>query len=207
MLNSKSNNLRNSKDMIKEYDNQSGFGAVEALLIVVIVALIGFVGWFVYNSNQKASNTINSANQANSNSGSVSLTSTKTADAAGTRAKNIATALLVYEKGNKSQPAATYLQSYVNKHVNDGEFTSAFKTAADNGTAFNASGADLVSCTSGIAPSTFKVASSTLNGDTAVVKLDQLVSNKTTGDTLAPEVTLQYLHSNWSIDQYACVTK
>jgi len=41
--------------------NQQGFGAVEGLLIVVVVAVIAFVGWYIYNGNKKASNTYNAA--------------------------------------------------------------------------------------------------------------------------------------------------
>ncbi|MBI2589068.1 hypothetical protein HYW35_02610 [Candidatus Saccharibacteria bacterium] len=34
--------------------NQKGFSAVEGLLILIIVGLLGFVGWYVWNSNNKA---------------------------------------------------------------------------------------------------------------------------------------------------------
>ncbi len=33
--------------------NQKGFGAIEAILILIIVAIIGFVGWYVWKQNQK----------------------------------------------------------------------------------------------------------------------------------------------------------
>jgi hypothetical protein len=33
--------------------NQKGFGAIEALLILIIVAGLGFVGWYVMNSNKQ----------------------------------------------------------------------------------------------------------------------------------------------------------
>lgn len=47
--------------MQKQKINQKGFGAVEAILILVIIGLIGFVGWFVYNSNNKATDTLKNA--------------------------------------------------------------------------------------------------------------------------------------------------
>gem|GEM_PF-5416893 len=33
--------------------NQHGFGAIEGLLLLVIVSLIGFVGWYVWQSKNK----------------------------------------------------------------------------------------------------------------------------------------------------------
>jgi hypothetical protein len=38
----------------KLYKNETGFTAVEAVLVVVIVVLIGASGWFVYKNHQKA---------------------------------------------------------------------------------------------------------------------------------------------------------
>jgi len=51
--------------------NQKGFGAVEALLIVVIVGLIGFVGWYVWNAksdseSQFKASTSNESKDSNS---------------------------------------------------------------------------------------------------------------------------------------------
>lgn len=41
------------KSMIKLSKNEQGFSAFEATLVLVIVALVGLVGWFVYNSQHK----------------------------------------------------------------------------------------------------------------------------------------------------------
>ncbi|MEK7059705.1 MAG: hypothetical protein AAB971_03035 [Patescibacteria group bacterium] len=41
--------------------NQRGFAAVETILIIVIVAIIGGAGYFVYSSNKKTNDTLNSA--------------------------------------------------------------------------------------------------------------------------------------------------
>lgn len=41
---------------------QRGFSAVESLLIVVILGLVGFTGWFVYHSKQTADKTLASSN-------------------------------------------------------------------------------------------------------------------------------------------------
>lgn len=44
--------------------NQNGFGAIEALLILVTVGIIGFTGWFVWHSNNKASNDLKSSSSS-----------------------------------------------------------------------------------------------------------------------------------------------
>ncbi len=43
--------------MGKLRNNEKGFGTVEIILIVVIVALIGVVGWFVYKNHNKTTST------------------------------------------------------------------------------------------------------------------------------------------------------
>lgn len=55
--------------MRKLKDNRQGFALVESLLIVVIIALISFVGWYVYHAMKNTNNTYNSATKtSNSNS-------------------------------------------------------------------------------------------------------------------------------------------
>ncbi|HEV2120223.1 MAG TPA: hypothetical protein VGS11_09005, partial [Candidatus Bathyarchaeia archaeon] len=55
---------------------QEGFSAVEALPLVILVALIGVSGWFVYNNHRKTTTTksssvsnIQSSNQSNTYAG------------------------------------------------------------------------------------------------------------------------------------------
>jgi len=43
--------------------NQKGFSALEGLLILVIVSLIGFVGWYVFHTKASVNNTYKSAVQ------------------------------------------------------------------------------------------------------------------------------------------------
>ncbi|MDB5170524.1 MAG: hypothetical protein JWO35_218 [Candidatus Saccharibacteria bacterium] len=56
--------------------NQDGFSAVETVLILVIVGLIGFVGWYVYNSKNKSDATLDQASKSSQTS-----TPTKKTDA------------------------------------------------------------------------------------------------------------------------------
>lgn len=48
-------------------DNQKGFTAVEAVLILVITGILSFVGWYVYHSKNNASSTYNSAANTSAN--------------------------------------------------------------------------------------------------------------------------------------------
>ncbi len=47
--------------MGKLENNQKGFSAIEIVLVVVILALIGVVGWLVYKNRHQSTNTVNSA--------------------------------------------------------------------------------------------------------------------------------------------------
>jgi hypothetical protein len=44
--------------------NQSGFAAIEAVLILVVVAILGFTGWFVWHAKQNADKSLNAANSS-----------------------------------------------------------------------------------------------------------------------------------------------
>jgi Tfp pilus assembly protein PilE len=44
---------------------QSGFGVVEVILIVVVLALVGVGGWYVWNASQKSNNNSASTNSGN----------------------------------------------------------------------------------------------------------------------------------------------
>lgn len=59
--------------------NQRGFGAIEAILILVIVILLCFTGWFVYKHNHKSSNqaVINAPAKSVTDSSSKSTTTAK----------------------------------------------------------------------------------------------------------------------------------
>lgn len=43
---------------MKIYKNQSGFGTVETLLVVVLVGIIGFTGWYVWQANKDVNDSL-----------------------------------------------------------------------------------------------------------------------------------------------------
>jgi uncharacterized protein HemX len=63
--------------MAKLSKEQSGFSIVETVLLLVIVAAIAGVGWYVYHAQQKTSDTFNAATE-NSNNVSPQFKSKKT---------------------------------------------------------------------------------------------------------------------------------
>ncbi|MDL2363040.1 MAG: hypothetical protein QFB86_01500 [Patescibacteria group bacterium] len=50
--------------MSKIQNNQSGFSAIEGLLILAVVAIIGGTGWYVYNANKSTSNTYTTSSRS-----------------------------------------------------------------------------------------------------------------------------------------------
>lgn len=53
------------------FKNQKGFTALEAILIIVIIAVVGFAGWYVYKANNKKDdNKTTTSQQANNTDGS-----------------------------------------------------------------------------------------------------------------------------------------
>jgi hypothetical protein len=51
---------------LRQRSGQAGFSVVEGLLILVIVGVLGGVGWYVYDSNQKANDNLNNADSSSS---------------------------------------------------------------------------------------------------------------------------------------------
>ena len=49
--------------------NQQGFAAIEAVLVVIVLGIIGFTGWFVYHSKQTTNKTLDQTSAASSAAG------------------------------------------------------------------------------------------------------------------------------------------
>ena len=63
--------------MGKSKNTETGFSAIEGLLILIIIGIVGFAGWYVYDAHKKANATYNAASQS----------STSTAKAASSTAR------------------------------------------------------------------------------------------------------------------------
>lgn len=48
---------------------QDGSGAIEIILIILVVVAIGFVGWFVYHTKQSSDKTLDQATSTSQNAG------------------------------------------------------------------------------------------------------------------------------------------
>jgi cytoskeletal protein RodZ len=59
---------------------QQGFSIVEGLLILVIVGILGFTGWYVYHSQKNASNSYSNSVAGSSQTGTASKVSAKPAN-------------------------------------------------------------------------------------------------------------------------------
>lgn len=49
--------------MNKTISKQNGFAVVETILIFIIIGLLGFIGWYVYDTNHKTNATLDSTNK------------------------------------------------------------------------------------------------------------------------------------------------
>jgi hypothetical protein len=178
--------------------DQKGFAPVEIILVtVIVIALVG-LGFYVYHSNKNANKNLNSATNSSNSVSALDNKSTDTADAAGIRAKEAAIGLLGLVKAKDSD-----FKDYVDKHVNDGTFTTGFKTQVDKGTAL-AKESDVYCSTiapAGTVPLTFTVLTSRLAGYYATVNL-QAKSGQLTAT--GPSISLIYANNVWSVDEYSC---
>lgn len=64
---------------MKGIRNQRGMGAVEVLLILVVVGILGFTGYFVWHSQQSTSKTLDQTAKTDSSASAPATSQTKTA--------------------------------------------------------------------------------------------------------------------------------
>ncbi|HSW78416.1 MAG TPA: hypothetical protein VLF88_00140 [Candidatus Babeliales bacterium] len=63
--------------------NQKGFGAVEGILVLIIVGLLCFIGWYVYDTKNKTDQTLETVDKtSNSSTTAASKSDTATTDKA-----------------------------------------------------------------------------------------------------------------------------
>jgi uncharacterized protein HemX len=66
-------------------NNQKGFGAVEGLLLIIIVLLVGFIGYYVYHTRNNTNLTYDRAASSINSTSKVQSTSNKPTDEASIR--------------------------------------------------------------------------------------------------------------------------
>jgi prepilin-type N-terminal cleavage/methylation domain-containing protein len=52
--------------MFQRLKNQQGFGIIEMLLVIILLSLVGFIGYYVYHANNKATDTYDQTTNASS---------------------------------------------------------------------------------------------------------------------------------------------
>jgi hypothetical protein len=191
---------------------QKGFGAVEGLLILILISILGFTGYYVYH-------TRNNANSTYDNSSNTSITTS-----ANHQSKTLSGAVeqtqKVYDawnkeiiQGQKLNDSSSWAQNPDNttaasdlQLINNNKklFTPAFVTKANNYRATNVTppGFGLLGCQSGIAyyhNDSLKVTGDKVAGDTAqaTVTYDQGRQGTTTVTVL---VSLKYANGAWAVD-------
>ncbi|HXE10239.1 MAG TPA: hypothetical protein VN554_02325 [Verrucomicrobiae bacterium] len=179
--------------------NQKGFAALEAVLVIVILAIVGGTAYYVYHANNKSTDTQNAAHT--SVESAQATTTTKSASAAGVQAKKIYGNLLnAYKKNGTAK--TDWDVTYVDSPAAKDQFTADFKKTVDAGTAWSSPGPF---CTSTYTFEGFTVDKSTLSGDTANVSLALTVKGKKSADYPTPvNLTLQYASGKWAIAQQEC---
>lgn len=70
--------------MASTHKNQRGFSTVEGVLVVVALALIGFVGWYVYHTRQNSNKALDAANNTSNSAGPRFTSNSKAADSGST---------------------------------------------------------------------------------------------------------------------------
>lgn len=181
--------------------NQKGFAAMEAVLVIVIVAILAGTGYYVYHANNKVTDTQNAAQTA-AESAAVASTSTKSAVSAGAQAKKVYVNLLQAYDTNGAKDK-NWDVKYVDSSAAANEFTKTFKASVDAGTAWPGG----VFCTDKYTFEGFIVDRSSLSGDTATVTLSPTVKGKKSSDYPLPiQLTLQYADKRWAIDSQGCLT-
>lgn len=107
--------------MTSTKDDQRGFSAIETALVVVIVALIGFVGWYVYHSKQKSDDALNAAASTSQNASPAFKKSTKAAGSTSTTSSSASTSSLQTDlnSATSSSNAGSQDLSNTNNSLND----------------------------------------------------------------------------------------
>lgn len=187
--------------MGKIHKDQRGFSVVEGFLVLVIIGLVAFIGWYVWHSKNATDKTLSSANKSSSSAVAKSTSPKQpvgSLDDAKAQAVKTGDGLLA---ASKSTTDPNPPKTYVSAHTNDGQFTSAFVASVNSGRAFK----DGALCTNNFNFDSFTASDASISGKTATITLLQTVSGNTSYWSTHPKLTLVYSNGTWSVDQYTCI--
>ncbi len=112
---------------MKIRNNQSGTGVLEALLILVIVGILGFTGWFVWSSQKSANDTYNNTDKSDALTAAEGKAKADNSSAA-TNSKLIKADYLVVKEWGVKIPIDESLSGlvYTYERFEDGRYLPAF---------------------------------------------------------------------------------
>lgn len=102
--------------MQKIFRHEHGFSSIEIVLVIVIVAVIGGVGYYVHTSSKKSADTLSSANQNASNSPKFTNRKAAAGSTTSTSNSSLQSAL---SSASSSVSQSNQAQSSANNAVND----------------------------------------------------------------------------------------
>jgi hypothetical protein len=167
--------------MNKMKRNQKGFGAVEGLLILILLSILGFTGYYVYHTRNNANSTYNkTASSTNSPQTASKLTLddavSRTQTAYDAWDKSITQGQVLQDKSNWANNPNNGLSAQDLQIINNNKswFTSAFVAKVNKYRETNTTPPSygLLGCQGGIAyyhNGSLKVTGDKVNGDTAQV--------------------------------------
>lgn len=188
-------------------NNKKGFALIEGLLIILILAVVGFGGYNVLN-NQHKSKTANSTSTSNTPVSDPTLaqavTQTQTAYDAWTKAAT--NGQVLQDKSQWAQNNVLAAEDLQLINNNKSWFTASFLAKANNYENTNAqpTGGEFFACTSGIAyyNADAKATGDRLSGQTANVTVNYTDGSPGTGGetSYSIPITLKATNGLWAID-------
>lgn len=125
--------------MSRKILNQKGFTAIEAILILVIIAVIGGTGYYVYHANKKTNDTLDAAGKSSQSSPAQRKTTTSKGSTSSAKTTSPATSqnyVTIKEWGVRAPYSGAYHLTYSIKNDGGDEqfatFTSAELASADS---------------------------------------------------------------------------
>lgn len=167
--------------------DQSGFGAVETILVIIIIALAGVVGWFVYDRHNNKTTTPTSSATIPPSTTPTNNTAEQTAASDNVKA--------FYKGYLKSSPMTSFLETAVTQN----QITSVASKSISH-----IQGYDLPTCSqSPLQYSQYSFSTPVLTDSTGTMTVSGTYEGPP-ASTVTINLTLQKKNDKWAIDKFSC---